>query len=97
MTRRTGITTEQLRTAPAGALYIWPTDHALTYPEILAREVLGRTDLEFRSTPWLLRNGPIVSQSNVVLDHAATLRLSSKQMAEFIWTCNVLRLRGKLT
>ena len=96
MSRRTGITTEQLRAAPAGALYIWPTDHSLSYPAKLAREVLGRTDLEFRTAAWLARNGPGLN-CPVVIDHVATVHLSPAQAEEFRWVCEALRRRGRLT
>ncbi len=42
--RRTGRTTQQLREAPPGAIYLWPVHLSLSYVKDLA-QALGRGDL----------------------------------------------------
>lgn len=69
--RQTGRTSEQLATAPPGALFIWCNGH-LDYPRALALK-LGRDDLRVLSpeTPMSALRG--VARW-VVVDHAARLK-----------------------
>ena len=68
--RGTGRTTEQMRTAPANAVFIW-CNGVIDYPRRLAR-FLGRPDLMVVSpaaaTDW--RSYPHFYKRPVVLDHA---------------------------
>lgn len=49
--RRAGRTTEQIKTAPPGAVFVWANDQ-LSYPKELAR-ALGRGDLRIVPPSWL--------------------------------------------
>lgn len=66
--RGTGITTQQLREAPEGAVFVW-CNHHISYPRDLAAK-LGRRDLRiepssfFEGDRWRGLRGP------VVVDHA---------------------------
>lgn len=66
----TGITTRQIKAAPHGAVYVWPT-HDLVYPKRLARS-LGRDDLRIVSAEWL-RSPDVAIKARLtpgVIDHA---------------------------
>lgn len=73
--RGTGRTTLQLKTAPKGALYLWPAAGSITYAVRLARH-LRRSDLDIRSISLLndaayqLRGRKFPA---IILDHAAVL------------------------
>lgn len=78
---RSGITTQQMRNAPIGSLYIW-CNGILDYPRKLAEEI-GRGDLDFRSPGWMSRGAWYGREySGVVLDHAAHLTQEQMQMFE---------------
>lgn len=70
--RGTGRTTQALRDAPQGAVYVWHNPH-LDYPKSIAR-VWHREDLKVVSPEWLdgrrYRGQEIKA---IVLDHACRL------------------------
>lgn len=70
MNRQTGITSEQMATAPRGATFVW-CNEALHYPRTLAAK-LDRQDLHIIS-PNALRTGLCGSPRRVVVDHACRL------------------------
>ena len=65
---QTGKTTEQLKTAPLNAFYVWPNSN-LAYPRALLRK-LGRNDITLISTYRLLESMRGINRP-VVLDHAS--------------------------
>lgn len=70
--RQTGRTTQQMKDAPHGALFIWCTGDT-RYPKALAR-LLGRDDLQI--VPLSFLSGPSGlgrTFTGLVLDHAAPL------------------------
>lgn len=70
--RGNGFTTAQIKRAPLGALYIWPTHASIGYAKDLARK-LGRADLEIVSPSVLDYRGQRLHGrrlSGIVLDHA---------------------------
>lgn len=67
-----GLTTQQMRAAPAGAIYVWPTAASLGYARALAQH-LGRDDLEIVPPSILDQGGRRLRGrriSGLVLDHA---------------------------
>ena len=67
--RGTGRTTSQIRSAPVGAIYIWPNSH-LAYPRKIAEQV-GRDDLRFVSPGWLTAGRwQGLNLTGLVKDHA---------------------------
>lgn len=77
-TRGTGITTQQMRAAPHGAVYVWCNSH-LGYPKGLARAI-GREDLDIRSPGWLTcQNVAGREFSGVIIDHAL-VRMNDAQL-----------------
>ena len=66
--RGTGRTTEQMRAAPEGAIYVW-VNSVLAYPKGLAHH-LGRSDLEVVPESWLEPKRVRGLTRPVVLDHA---------------------------
>lgn len=46
--RGIGTTTNQIKSAPRGAVFIWPVANSIDYPQRIARE-LGRQDLIIKS------------------------------------------------
>lgn len=76
--RKSGRTSDQMRSAPIGAVFIWCTNHT-HYPLALARHV-GRTDL--RIMPIRVLNSKAlngVALTGIILDHAAVAGLSAQQ------------------
>lgn len=71
--RGTGRTTQQMREAPQGALFIWPFEGSLYYPKHLARSI-GRDDLKIVGVDSL-DNYSLVGRTytGIILDHAANL------------------------
>ena len=70
--RQSGRTTEQMKAAPKGSLYVWCND-AFDYPKLLARD-LGRTDLVIVAPYYLqFRLHCPKRWPAVVLDHATVL------------------------
>lgn len=66
--RQTGITTQQMKEAPKGAIYVWVND-VLDYPKSLARH-LGRSDLLILP-PHIVRLQTVAGrQIGIVVDHA---------------------------
>lgn len=65
-----GKTTDQMRAAPIGSVYIWE-DYSITYPVLLAKH-LGRTDLRIKPAYWLVNpaNLSCVRPPAMVIDHA---------------------------
>lgn len=80
--RGTGRTTEQLRAAPQGALFIAPTHAAVWHCLDLARKI-GRTDIKMAS-PGILNRKAIHLRGThypaIVLDHAAAEMLTEEQV-----------------
>lgn len=72
MDRGSGSTTNQLKNAPIGAIFVWVNGH-LYYPRKLA-ESLGRQDLRIFS-PGSVENGALrgLRVTAVIVDHAAHL------------------------
>ena len=68
MERQTGQTTEQIRTAPEGATYVWCNEHIM-YPHKLAQR-LGRTDLHIVGPAWVRDGLWHGTTKPVVIDHA---------------------------
>lgn len=66
--RQTGATTEQMKNAPAGAVFVW-CDEVTFYPTQLAR-FLGRTDLRVVPKSWLRLSVMAGYEGRVVVDHA---------------------------
>lgn len=77
MSRQTGATTEQMRSAAAGAYYVW-CNSALDYPKDLARK-LKREDLRIVSPWWLETGYQGLELKGLVVDHAC--RLTEQQEA----------------
>lgn len=77
--RETGRTTEQMRAAPQGALYVW-VNGALHYPAKLAG-TLGRNDLTVVS-PGSVDRAIAGTRRPVVLDHAARLPTDVRRRVE---------------
>lgn len=73
--RGIGITSAQMRAAPANARYIW-CNEKLDYPRRLAR-FIGRTDLLILGPSALECPDARLRQLFIVVDHAA--RLTEKQ------------------
>lgn len=65
-----GTTTKQIKDAPLGAIYVWPTADVL-YPKRLA-EALGRSDLKIVGPSWLKGKDIVFKARHVsgVIDHA---------------------------
>ena len=65
--RQRGETSEQIRPAPKGAVYVW-VNSILGYPKALARS-LGREDLRI-VRPHMVE---VLAHRKMVVDHAAVL------------------------
>ena len=81
MTRGTGLTTQQMKAAPQGAVFVWCNDRTW-YAVQLARK-LGRDDLQIKPPRWLVESWQGLELTGVVVDHAA--RLSDKQWEGFLY------------
>lgn len=84
MTRGTGQTTEQLRNAPHGAIFVWCND-SLSYPRQLAAK-LKRGDLRivgysFFDDKYSWRG---ITASAIVLDHAGFMKESIVRAAPYV-------------
>ena len=66
--RGTGKTTQQLNSAPHGAVFVW-CNGQIGYPQQLARS-LGRTDIQVKPKSWLDSNECMGVRAPVVYDHA---------------------------
>ena len=83
LSRGTGRTSDQLKAAPKGAVYVW-VNNRLNYPKRLALD-LGREDLEIVAPSWLEYNrfmGRIMS--GLILDHAVNLTDRQREVYEVI-------------
>lgn len=70
--RQTGLTTQQMKAAPVGSVYVW-CNSVTSYPKTLARD-LGRKDLQIKPLSWLEpQNVYGHNLASVVIDHAARL------------------------
>ena len=68
--RQTGYTTQQMNSAPPGAVFVWCDSHT-SYPMKLAKK-LGRDDLVVRPLSWLgSRSFMGAPFTGLVIDHAA--------------------------
>lgn len=74
--RGSGVTTEQMQSAPHGAIYIW-CNSELSYPKNLAR-ALHREDLEIRPLSWANERG-LHGTRPIVIDHAAWWHAQDEQ------------------
>lgn len=82
----TGRTTQQMKEAPRGALFIW-CGNQTHYPRALARH-LGREDLKIVTLDYLTHGGAESRPwPGVVLDHAAQLSFRAS------YTLEAIRLR----
>lgn len=79
--RRTGLTTEQIKAAPHGAVFVWCNRH-LDYPRRLARQ-LGRADLRIESPAFFDRGAWQGLNVDCVLDHHAPEGMTSPQWAAY--------------
>ena len=70
-------TTEQMKSAPRGAVFVWCTEN-LAYPRALAAH-LGRQDLELRTPSWCTTGLWGRKPCAVVLDHATRLSPAGMQ------------------
>lgn len=75
--RGTGITSQQMRDAPTGAIYVWCNRHT-DYARSLARH-LSRGDLKI-VTPEAADRAIRGTRFPVVIDHAAILPLSTLEV-----------------
>lgn len=78
--RQSGQTTQQLRRAARGALFIW-CNEAVSYPKILAADI-GRHDIQIERLSVLDHEGDRLRGRiwpEVIIDHAA--RLTEEQTA----------------
>jgi hypothetical protein len=68
--RQTGRTTNQMKEAPEGAIFIW-VNAVLSYPKSLSKS-LGREDLIIYSSKDLIYNNGKLNSINrpIILDHA---------------------------
>lgn len=73
--RGEGRTTQQMKAAPKGAIYVWCNNH-LHYPRQLSL-ALGRLDLTIVGPEWLKRKG--YTNTEVVVDHAAELTFEQQR------------------
>jgi hypothetical protein len=70
--RGTGRTTDQIKSAPVGAVFVW-CDARVGYPAELARKC-RRTDIDVRPLSWLHPKNICGRKfSGVIVDHAARL------------------------
>lgn len=92
--RQTGRTTQQLKNAPQGAIFVWCNSHTY-YPQNLARE-LGRSDIKIKPFSWLEeRNVRGLRGAHVVIDHA-TWEVN-RRMSDTTWhALGILRRDGAL-
>lgn len=75
--RQSGQTTQQMKNAPPGAIYVWVNSH-IYYPVQLARS-LGRADLKIVSSSWLEDKSKIVgSKDPVIIDHACDITIGDR-------------------
>lgn len=72
MTPGLGITTQQMKAAPKGAIFVWVNGY-LECPRFLARKI-DRGDLQIVAPTWLLDcRWRGLELTGVVVDHAARL------------------------
>ena len=88
MERGSGSTTNQIKNAPIGAVFVW-VNGDLTYPRRLA-ESLGRADIRMFS-PRTVGNGALrgLRVPAVIVDHAADLterQWSEVKAAQYVTT-----------
>ena len=91
MARRTGTTTQQIKAAPKGAIFIW-INPDIEYPRLLANK-LGRHDLQFRPPSWLVRGWQGIGLTGVVIDHA--VRLTNRQREGYLGALSRIRTINK--
>ncbi len=77
--QQTGKTSQQMKHAAKGAVYIWPNSF-MDYPKDLAK-FLGRTDLDITFPSVFLNKYRGKKISGVVVDHATQL---SQEQREFL-------------
>ena len=74
--RQSGRTTDQMKMAPKGAVYVWLNNN-LNYPRRLS-ETLGRRDLEIVAPSWLLNQKEKLlgtkTYPEMIYDHAIEMR-----------------------
>lgn len=93
--RQTGRTTQQLKNAPQGAIFVWCNAHT-HYPQNLAR-ALGRSDLKIKPFGWLEeRNVRGLRGTCVILDHA-TWEVNRRMSDTTGYALSILRRDGVLT
>jgi hypothetical protein len=73
--RGTGRTTNQIRSAPQGAIYAWCNEHTRYASDLAVK--LGRKDVRIVPRSWVVRGyGRGLDMSKVILDHAFTARMT---------------------
>ena len=81
--RRTGKTTQQMLSAPTGAIFIWCNAN-LCYPNQLA-EQLGRDDLNIVPPRFLESSGMYGHRKPIVVDHHASSNLTYRQVNALVY------------
>ena len=89
--RQSGRTTELMKEAPPGSVYVW-VNHHLDYPLALA-QALGRGDLQIVSPSWLDYRWRGLQISGLVLDHAVDLTEQQWDAVDHIRMRNAKRTR----
>lgn len=86
--RQTGRTTQQMKDAPVGAVYVW-CNSKTTYPRELARAI-GRDDLNVVPLLWLDgRNVRGRTFNGVTVDHAAHCDADAYEALDYLRTRGV--------
>lgn len=92
--RQTGRTTQQLKDAPQGAIFVW-CNGRVDYPQNIARD-MGRDDIRIKPFSWLEeRNILGLRDIKVVIDHATPE--VNPTISDTTWNAiRLLRSRGML-
>jgi hypothetical protein len=81
--RQTGVTTQQMKDAPFGSVYVW-CNGVMNYPRKLSQD-LGRKDLQIKPLSWLTpQNLYGRTFATVVIDHAARLDSEGLEALEYL-------------
>jgi hypothetical protein len=74
--RRSGITANQIKSCPNGAIFVWCNNRSTDYAKKIA-ERIGRDDIKIVPPDWLcVENIAGRSFSGIVVDHSAQLNSS---------------------
>lgn len=83
--RGTGRTSQQMRSAPTEAVFVWPVHRSMDYAVALARHI-GRTDLQIVSPGWFEDSRWRGLQRPVVVDHATPDHMDRSQ-SDALYDC----------